>query len=377
MSSSSSAAAASAATTCQKCGRRCTNGASKCHRCATTGIIQRKKCDVDGCNQLTPVCYAQCHGHYRQWQHEIETAREALVRDDRRKTENGPPRPYRSRSGAETSRRESPQQQQQPPPSQPRVDRHKSTRDEDRHTAPRDNGPRIVKLNSSSGSGSSNTAPIDRQMPTPTPPPPAAAAAAPPPPPLPPVPEVIPAAKAVNRSVAPVADNATTHTQVTAATAVAPPRVPKRRGDPAPPQKPTRSIKRHIDPTVIWEYECGACNARNVVRREVRFLQTHVEVEQLDPVENNDNDHDYVTSGTREASNVPVDNSHNRNSTHAPADTMAPRNNYTAVVDNDTDDVDRELKEILDCRDEVDCSDTHFEIAIPRQSGKEATNRFM
>lgn len=100
------------------------------------------------------------------------------------------------------------------------------------------------------------------------------------------------------------------------------------------PTEPTEGRQRQrppMNPHVIVEYECGACAARNVVTREVRFLQTFV-------VRDNVN-----------------------NAFDSPAAALPGQYKFTRTQ-ADTD-AEREVEDILNCKD-TGADDCEFQVNI-------------
>jgi hypothetical protein len=120
-------------------------------------------------------------------------------------------------------------------------------------------------------------------------------------------------------------------------------------------------FRRHIDPYIVWAYDCGSCSARNVVRRETRFLETYVEVPEAYRTRN---EQPAPTATTATTAVAATDNRPRNFSTTID-------NNYNTILDGE-DDAARELNDILNCRDEID---THFLVALPPTDDKAKTQK--
>lgn len=98
--------------------------------------------------------------------------------------------------------------------------------------------------------------------------------------------------------------------------------------------QPQRQLSASYNPNVIVEYECGACKARNVVTREVRFLQTFVA--------RGDDD------ATAAAASQPQKES-------PPNATSLPNFTYASARDDyENIEVEREVDAIVDCKNNID-----------------------
>jgi hypothetical protein len=116
-----------------------------------------------------------------------------------------------------------------------------------------------------------------------------------------------------------------------------------------------------FNPHVIVEYECGACKARNVVTREVRFLQTFVP--------HNGDDTDAVS--TAATANAAATTSLSTKTTTSVAQSFradAAKINHLYCEDDKRMELDRETDAILNCKNNEDTSDDtdacHFQINI-------------
>lgn len=216
---------------CVACGKTLgfsNNGAKFCTGCSDA-VHKQRKCEIAGCKSSTEAFYTHCTFHYHRLQREIRLAHARRQQPEQQPTSKAAAaalvttsRPYRSSQVAPTV------------PARRRVSR-----------SPSPIRPRQTERRTRSKSKQQQ-----QQQPTP-PPTPAAVVVAP---------EKVELTKP---AVEPVLPRRVLKRTEPLAVAVA-------------QQQPRKRPRQSTNPNVIVEYECGACAARNVVTREVRFLQTFV-----------------------------------------------------------------------------------------------------
>lgn len=208
-----------------------------CNHC-NDSFPKQRKCEIPDCTSTTEAFYTHCTFHYHR-----------LMKEMRHEREN--PRPYRSTyvSTTSTQRLSSPRRHRsRSPPPRAKI----SSTSTNVHQTVAQTTPAAATASKQE----KQSLPTESQPKT-----------------LPPT----------SKPAAPIV------TTVAAAVVAAPEptrRIQKRK-DASPDEASAKQLqtrsRRQATPSVIVEYECGACCARNIVTREVRYLQTFVKRSESPP----------------------------------------------------------------------------------------------